>query len=187
MTEIRSDSTLRWSGRRGDLVVWLRPPNPLLSNEKAASFLDIWELIDGDSVLITNRLEDLPTWFQLHPSEVCNSLAFQFLRDVGGRLPADEPMEVANVWRVLPGDCVAWIGPSRPTVQAQGHILELAAFHVSAAVIGQPQTLDPRDTYGFRAPAGAPSPEQSAGLRTVARHAFQQPASYLATEWALGD
>jgi len=185
--QVRGDSTLCWSGRRGDLVLWMRPQNPLASNDTAPSFIDLWELLDGDSVLITNRLQDLPAWFQVHPSEVCNGLAFQFLRDIGERATPEEPMEVANVWRVLAGDYIAWIGPSRPTTQAHDHLLALAVFHASTAVIGQPQTLDLHDMLGFRAPAGAASPEQSAALRAVARHVSQLPARYLALEWALGD
>jgi hypothetical protein len=156
------------------------------STNPVASFLDIWELIDGDSVLITNRLEDVPSWFQLHPSEVCGNLTFQLLQEIGERTQQEEPMELANVWRVLPGDYVAWIGPSRPTVQAQNHVLDLATFHSSAAIIGQPKTLNLEDMYGFRAPDGAPNAEQSGALRAVGRHVSQQPASYLAMEWVLG-
>ena len=37
---------------------------------------------DGYHLTITNRLEDLPPWFKLHPTEVCDSFAYRMMAKV---------------------------------------------------------------------------------------------------------
>ncbi len=64
--------TLRWPCRRGDFFLWLGYPN-IFSGPEAIQCYDFWEMRDGQHVTITNRLEDLPLWFRLHPTEVCDS------------------------------------------------------------------------------------------------------------------
>lgn len=81
-TDVHSDATLRWSAHRGAPVAWLQSQSPFESKTALASLLDIWEMPDGDSVLITNRLADLSLWFQLHPSEARDSLMVRVIRIV---------------------------------------------------------------------------------------------------------
>ena len=44
--------------------------------------IDLWELGEGNSVTITNRPEDLPEWFELHPTETSGSLVYKMLRRI---------------------------------------------------------------------------------------------------------
>ena len=66
---VRRDMTLRWPCRGGDFLMWLGFSD-LFSGPEAIQCHDLWEMRDGSHLTITNRLEDLPPWFRLHPTEV---------------------------------------------------------------------------------------------------------------------
>lgn len=188
ITAFDSDCTSRWSTRQGDLVLWIRPPDPFGSERAGAQILDLWETIDGDSVLITNRLEDLPSWFQLHFSEACGSIAFRLVDEANaGQLP-EQPIETANLWRVLAGDYIAWIGSSRPLATANQGVLALMRCDANAAVFGEARELTPMDFLGFRAPAADQlTADQKAACRAVLRQVALEGVSSIATDWCLGD
>jgi hypothetical protein len=67
---IDRDTTVLLPCRRGDFLLWIRSKGFLADPADPLTIPDYWELHDGDSVMITNRLPDLPTWFELHPTEM---------------------------------------------------------------------------------------------------------------------
>jgi hypothetical protein len=70
------NTTVRWSCRSGDYVFWFSWRNIFAAPENDLAINDLWEMKDGDFVTITNRVPDMPEWFTLHPTEVCNSLSY---------------------------------------------------------------------------------------------------------------
>ena len=64
----------------GDILIWFRPGGFLQLEEKDWTVIDLWELSEGHSVTITNAREDLPDWFELHPTETSGSLAREMLK-----------------------------------------------------------------------------------------------------------
>ncbi len=75
--EFRSDTTFALPCQHHDLLMLTRHPS-FLHDEPHV--LDLWHLRDGDRVTFTNRISDLPPWFELHPTEVSGALAFEYLR-----------------------------------------------------------------------------------------------------------
>lgn len=77
----RSDMTLRWPCRGGDFLLWFGYRD-IFSGPDAIQCQDLWEMRDGYHVTITNRLDDLPPWFRLHPTEVCGRFAYKLMPKV---------------------------------------------------------------------------------------------------------
>src|SRR4051794_32471978 len=71
--QFTADMTLWWPCRRGDLLLWFRYDNPIGAKNGLQCY-DSWQMRDGSHVRITNRLEDFPSWFQLHPLEISGRL-----------------------------------------------------------------------------------------------------------------
>src|SRR5260370_41199319 len=83
------DMTLLWPCRQGDFLLWFRCRD-IFSGPKTIQCHDFWEMRDGYHVMITNRLEDLPSWFRLHPTEGCNSFVYGMIAEVKN---GDDPAE----------------------------------------------------------------------------------------------
>lgn len=156
---------------------------------KAVLIRDMWEMGDGDYATITNRYEDIPDWFTLHPLEVCNRLIppMQKMLDSGYEPP--DPLEAANIWRIKAGDRLAWIGKSRPGLLQQGPILSLVDFRESALVIGENArgiTMDNLYTFGALT-NDKQTPEEIAMVREAIKGVVQlgMPRTF-APEWKLG-
>jgi hypothetical protein len=81
---------------------------------------------DGYHVTITNRREDLPAWFGLHPTEVCNRRALKMAAriEAGDQYP-EKPLDGPNLWRLKSGDRLAWIGAERPERRSVDGILAI--------------------------------------------------------------
>lgn len=92
------DFTVRWSCRPGDMVIWFRAQNPFGSRSELP-IRDIWETKAGDFVTITNRWDDLPSGFRLHPTEVANVLVDRWQLEFGSNWSAHEPIDAPNLWR----------------------------------------------------------------------------------------
>ena len=68
----------------------------------------------GAFVTITNRWQDFPAWFDLHPTEVTNSLMGWMRSRIEARDYPEEPIEGPNIWRVQGGDRIVWwVSPGR--------------------------------------------------------------------------
>ena len=134
----RSDSTIRWSCREGDYVLWVRYEGQFASQEDQFGAPDFWEMKDGDWVTITNRVQDLPPWFELHPLEAAGSLVYWMMRKVNDGYDPSERCDGPNVWRVFAGDRLVWVGPTRTGLTADDGVLGLISFEDNALVIGEP-------------------------------------------------
>ena len=78
--------------------------------------LDYWQM-KGTSVLqITNKDDELPPGFELHPTEVCNELAQKMVAKMKSGWKPKEIIHYPSVWRVRAGDRVAIIG-ERPHLE----------------------------------------------------------------------
>jgi hypothetical protein len=137
-TRFTSDMTLRWACREGDFMLWARFHGPSAPSGGEYDIADVWELRDGNHVTLTNRLADLPEGFDLHPLEVSGRLVPWMQRRLSaGHSPA-EPIFGPNLWRVLAGDRVAWVGRKRPGVDSSDGVLAVVDFRVNALVYGEP-------------------------------------------------
>jgi hypothetical protein len=184
---VERDTTFRWLCRQGDLLLWMRWTDILAAPDAGLSIVDLWELRDGDSVTITNRLEDLPTWFELHPTETQGTFAYKMLRDLkDGHQPGDV-MDGPNLWRLLAGDRVVWMGESRPGQHAVDHILAILDLRQCALAIGE----SPRGTLLEAIAFGALKTDRGTADVVLGRTAVAAvrrlgvPRAQ-ATQWALG-
>jgi hypothetical protein len=159
----------------------------LAAPEAGLSIVDLWELRDGDSVTITNRLEDLPTWFELHPTETQGTFAYQMLRKLQeGHQPGDV-MDGPNLWRLRAGDRVVWMGESRPGQQAVAHILAILDLRECALAIGEAPRGTLSEAIAFGALKADPGPADVVlGRAAVAAVRQLGVPRALATQWALG-
>jgi hypothetical protein len=124
------DTTIRWSFRYGDVLIWLRIKGfSLMTPTADYSCLDFWMLQDSDFATLTNRFVDLPAWFRLHPDETANALAYR-MREMltKGYNYGDTPLDGPNIWRVLTGDRIAWVGTPRQGVKAVDGVLSIVEF-----------------------------------------------------------
>ena len=129
--------TLRWSCRCGDFIFWFSWKNLFADPEHGLAINDVWEMRDGDFVSITNRIEDIPEWFHLHPTEVCNSLANRMLEKLQKGYKPEDPLDGPNIWRPKSGDRMAWVGKPRSGIPAKGPVLSIIDFMDCALVLGE--------------------------------------------------
>jgi len=134
----RSDTTLRWSCRAGDYISWCRFEGIFAPEDKLYTISDIWQLKDGDFITLTNRKADLPLWFELHPLEVSGSLVYWMQKKLDSGYEPNEIIDGPNIWRVLSGDRLVWVGKQRPGVKSDNGILSIITFDDNAVVIGEP-------------------------------------------------
>jgi hypothetical protein len=148
---VRPDMTLRWPCRRGDFLMWFGFSH-VFSGPEAIQCYDLWEMRDGSHLTITNRLEDLPPWFRLHPTEVCGSFVYKLLPNVEKGDDPSEPMEGPNLWRLKSGDRVAWVGAERPDRRSVNGILAILDCRESALAVGTADWETVEEFAGFGAP-----------------------------------
>jgi hypothetical protein len=82
-------------------------------------------------------VSDLPEWFELHPTEVKETLAFDLLRKLEAGWQPPAIVEGPNVWRVRAGDRIAWLGEPRPGYLGDGGLLAILNFHANALALGE--------------------------------------------------
>ena len=73
IANFREDTTYQLPTKIGDVLVWTRIEDIFGGGEVHVQ--DMWQLRDGDVVLMTNRPSDFPPWFTLHPTEVSGDRA----------------------------------------------------------------------------------------------------------------
>jgi len=183
--DIERDTTLRWSFRDGDYLVWITVP--LLTNEPSPSIVDLWELRDGQHAIITNRYQDVPEWLELTPGEVANGAAIWMARRVnaGYQVP-EQPADASNIWRVMAGDWLVWVGaPRNAQPDLRGGAMAALAKEC-LLVIGEGGLSLEAPIFGAPQRDGFP-PEQLAAVRGVVaeirRRGFPRES---ATEWYIG-
>ena len=134
----RSDTTIRWSCRKGDYIIWCGFKGIFSSEKDQYTVNDLWQLKDGDYVTITNRQVDLPSWFELHPLEVSNSLVYWMQRKLEAGYQPGDIIDGPNIWRALAGDRLVWVGKQRQGVGFDNGVLSIITFSENAVIIGEP-------------------------------------------------
>ena len=129
--------TERWEAVYGDILIWFRSGGIMQLEDWTV--VDLWKLKDGHSVTITNRPEDLPEWFELHPTESSSSLAREMLKRLNEGFQPGEIMDRPNIWRVMAGDrlCLAWISGSSTDRESISNILSIVDFRCCALVVAE--------------------------------------------------
>jgi len=143
----------------------------------------------GDFVTISNRTEDLPAWFTLHPTEVCNRLSYEMTMKLRNGYNPGTPIEGPNIWRPKSGDRIAWIGKKRPGMIQQGPVLSIIDFRECALVVGESVralSMDEFATYGSLSKPKQ-TPEELAACNEAVKIARQMgvPRTF-SPEWKLG-
>lgn len=136
----QGEMTCRWPCEAGDFLLWLGYPNVLAGPESIRCY-DVWGMPTGSQVTITNRMEDLPDWFRLHPSEVCDRLVFKMMAKVKAGDYPEAPMDGPNIWRLKAGDRVAWVG-REGTASSSGGKLSILVCREAALALREPDSLD---------------------------------------------
>ncbi len=153
---VDADTTLRWCCRKGDFVLWARLQNWMVSNN--ITLVDVWEMKDGDCITITNRRADLPAWFNLHPGEVAGSAAYAMMKKLKDDYKPQEKMEGQNIWRVLAGDRLSWVGKERPGQPNVNGVLAVLDLRENILVVGESTnpTIDPVEFGALSLPGMPP-------------------------------
>jgi hypothetical protein len=138
LISFNSDTTLRWACRTGDYILWARFQGVFSPPGDEYKIADIWELVDGNFVTITNRLSDLPDWFDLHPLEVSGPFVLSMQKRLNDGYNPQEPIDGPNLWRLFAGDRLVWVGPDRKGVDSENGVLGLVDFRENALVYGEP-------------------------------------------------
>jgi hypothetical protein len=143
--KINSGTTLRLSCRAKDFFVWVRYED-LFS--ESIGIIDIWEMKEGDSILMTNRFGDVPEWFDLHYSEITGSQTSNWLGKYQD-LPPNTPLEGPNIWKVKSGDRLLWTGNTRPFQEEVNGILSIFDIHHDILVIGNSSRSNLEESITF--------------------------------------
>jgi hypothetical protein len=180
------DMTLRWPCRRGDFILWMRY-NDIFSGEKSITIQDLWEMRDGYHVTISNRPQDFPAWFELHPTEVCNVLALQMMARMEKGCKPGERIDGPNLWRLNSGDRVAWVGAERPERTSVNGILAILECDKCALAVVEGNWNSIDDFVGFGAPMTPANPEDVARCHAAVNLVKQLglPRTW-GSDWRLG-
>lgn len=141
-----ANQTLKWEVFPGDYIVWVRWQN-VFSPNPDITIRDFWEMREGDLVSITSNIEDLPPWFELHPTEVSGYKGCLMMeRKLNGGWRPKDPVDGPNLWRIMTGDRILWIG----SMEAQGEDPRhtLVVFKNNALVFGE-RRVHPNDLVWF--------------------------------------
>ena len=180
------DMTLRWPCRGGDFVLWMGFPS-IFSGPESLQIRDFWEMRAGYHVTITNRPEDLPTWFTLHPTETCDSLAFKMMEKLEKGYKPGDRIDGPNLWRLKAGERVAWVGTERPERGSVNGILAILDIEQCALAVGEGNFGSAEEFIGFGAPTAPHKPEDVARCHAAVEIVRQlgTPRTW-APEWRLG-
>ena len=178
------DMSVRWSCRNSDVVVWVTSSGGLVYRPE---IVDYWRVGDGEEVLLTNRWEDLPDGFALHPTEVRGRYVSRMMAEIARGEHSSEIMDGPNIWRVKAGDRVAWVGPSRPDVPSADGVLAICEAAADVLVVGPMRMI--QDLFdGSSASAAELTAEELQRCRAGYQAAVSLglPRVVSAGQWALG-
>ena len=173
--------TARWTSQRGDYLLWLRRGNPLEGRREEPTVLDVWSICNDALVTITNRWQDFPPWFDLHPLEVSGQFVPWMKERMEARDYPAEPIDGPNIWRVKGGDRVVWVGLSRSGQTCVEGVLGIVDCRAAVAVLGH----DPDSPFPFMNFEQSPEAVAlcTAGLQAERSLGFPRVYDF---EWRLG-
>ena len=179
------DSTVRWSCRRGEYVLWVTTDSFVTADRLASwTVQDFWQMRDGDYLTITNRWVDLPAWFELHPLEVAGRAVWEMQKRLDSGYKPKEVMDGPNLWRVKAGDRLFWV----TDVVSANPVKELLHFRACALVLGENASTPSAGPIFFGAPE---SQELPAAAAKAMRASFDMVVGLgvpreFAPEWRFG-
>jgi len=186
LVKLIKDTTLRWSCRRGDYVLWLQFTDPIA--EQSLGMVDLWEMRDGDFVTITNR--PMTCLLRLN----CIQPKFEMPWPTGWQLSSRkatslliEPADGPNIWRLKSGDRMAWVGNSRPG-QAVDGILAILDCRECCLAFGETNRGGIEDFMAFGSPSKPEASPEDTVRCQIAVKAVRQlgiPRTW-APVWGLG-
>jgi hypothetical protein len=176
------DFSARWPCQQGDYLLWFRR-DPINSPQHEAQIIDVWSIPNRASVTITNRWQDFPGWFDLHPNEVCNSLlGWMKLRIEARDHYPEEPIDGPNIWRVRAGDRIVWVGPARVGQASIDGVLGILDCREAVAVLGD----HPDGPLAFMDFEQSPSAVALGRAAVEAERSLGDPRVVDTAEWRLG-
>ena len=140
VVRFRSDETHRLSTQAGDQLIWFRWSFEAILSRTLPDVLDVWSPTSGDWVLMSNRIDDFPAWFELHPLEVAGTFVPWMKQRLRNGYQPQELMDGPNIWRVASGDRIVWAGTPREDSQGTDGVLRVYDFCASALVFGMSDT-----------------------------------------------
>lgn len=145
------DETVRWSCGRGEYALWVGTDS-FVNADRASSWSirDFWQMREGDCLTITNRWADLPSWFELHPSEVAGRAVDEMMKRLDAGYQPKEVMGGANLWRAKTGDRLVLVSLDN-SAQPVRQLLNLRAC---ALVLGENLNSTSNGLMGFGVPEG---------------------------------
>jgi hypothetical protein len=179
------DMTLRWSCRAGEYVLWVSASSIMGAGDASGwKIRDFWQMRDGDFVTITNRLEDLPSWFEIDPLETVSRVAFQLARRMNAGHCLNGPMDGPNIWRPKGGDRLVWVS-SRARRKP---VIALLDMQACALVIGDNAQGLPAPPVFIGAPEGDELKEDDARAMRAGFDAVVDIGipRVFSVEWSLG-
>ena len=181
------DTTLRLSCRRGDIVFWFRWEIVFVPHTETLTIPDVWVMRPGDFVTITNRLEDLPPWFELHPTEASGAARSVVMAKLQDGWQPEDPQDGPNLWRVRTGDRIAWVRPESSS-GSQGSILQkILEFSYDALAVGDSNRADfsPLDFMDIGLASKSSSANKAGHFVVETVRKLGRPRSF-STEWSFG-
>ena len=160
----------------------------IVSGSERLDCYDLWEIRDGYHVTITNRLADLPPWFRLHPTEICNRFVFKLYEQIERGDYPETPLDGPNLWRLKAGDRVAWVGADRLERRSVDGIFAILDCQECALLIGEGGGGGLEEYAAFGAPTTAEvKPEEAKRIQGAVKLAKEigSPPSW-AEAWRLG-
>lgn len=177
------DTTERLSCRKGEFLIWLQWPDLFAAKHEV---MDFWRLSDGDYVLITNRIEDIPPWFEIHPLETSGIIALKMTERLESEYRPSDPMDGPNMWKVLAGDRIVWIQVSQ-NAGVDENIRKIFEFEQNVLVVGNPDRT--HDLFNFDPVCTHATDEMASAFRLGINTAtgFGSPRTLAADrQWRLG-
>jgi hypothetical protein len=145
---VRRNTTIVLPCRAHDYVLWFRGQGIFNDPASGIGILDFWELKNGELVTITNRYEDLPAWFELHPLEAQNSAVQPMQKKLQSGYEPGEIVEGPNLWRAITGDKIGWVARTRPRQESNDGVSPSSTEQPRGAA--QPKTAACKIAGGLR-------------------------------------
>ena len=130
---VATNTTIRLSCHDDDIMIWCSPKGLLSRSKDSYKILDFWELRSDELITITNRIEDLPSWFNLNPLEVSGKYVNWMEKKLNQGYEPGEIVDAPNLWRVRAGHCIAHIKSEK-----MAEPINIYQFNENALIIGEP-------------------------------------------------
>lgn len=187
ITTFQNETTIRWECMLGDYVLWTSHGNFLnIVAGTPPSIVDMWQMKNNDLVTITNKTEDLPSWFELHPTEISGKLTRWMMKKLNSGYKPKNIMDGFNIWRLKTGDRLVWVGQMRPWQLSENGVLGIIDFKECALAIGESEKAEDILSFGSVNLDGLPLEDSAlceAGLATVNKLGIPRT---MCEDWKLG-